>query len=281
MKRTALNSLPSDWQDWVIGNLARACEPSGVADILIRDGRFDPALARAAVEEASAGRVATMPSRISAMPDIDTQSNSILTADRVVDVLFTLKSPRIVLLGNVLSDEEADALTAYCQSRLERSPVVNDDDGSIQQHQSRTSRGAFIQRKETELVSRIETRLAELSGWPVERSEGLQIQQYEHTNEYRPHFDWFDPDLPGPRKHMEHGGQRLATFVIYLSDVESGGATAFPEFGLEVWPRKGNAVFFQNTDNNHIPDKRTLHAGTPVVRGVKTIANKWLREYTY
>lgn len=281
MKRTALNSLPSDWQEWVIGNLARACEPSGVAEILVRDGRFDPTLARAAVEEASVGRVATMPSRISAMPDIDTQSNSILTSDRVVDVLFTLKSPRIVLLGNVLSDEEADELTAYCQSRLERSPVVNDDDGSIQQHQSRTSRGAFIQRKETELVGRIEARLAELAGWPIERSEGLQIQQYEHTNEYRPHFDWFDPDLPGPRKHMEHGGQRLATFVIYLSDVESGGATAFPEFGLEVWPRKGNAVFFQNTDNAHIPDNRTLHAGTPVVRGVKTIANKWLREHTY
>ena len=281
MERTALNSLPSDWQDWVIGNLARACEPNGVAEVLIRDGHFDPALARAAVEEASAGRLMAMSSRIPAMPDINTQSNAILTSDRIVDVLFTLNSPRIVLLGNVLSNEEADALTVYCQPRLERSPVVNDDDGSVQQHHSRTSRGAFIHRSETELVGRIEARLAELAGWPIERAEGLQIQQYEHTNEYRPHFDWFDPDLPGPRKHMEHGGQRLATFVIYLSDVESGGATAFPEFGLEVWPRKGNAVFFQNTDAAHIPDKRTLHAGTPVVRGVKTIANKWLRENPY
>jgi len=281
MTMTALNSLPTAWQDWIVGNLARACEPNGMAEILVRDGRFDPLLARSAIEEAGQGRVKLRPPILAAMPDIDTSANSIRTSDRVVDVLLTMTSPRIVVLGNVLSDEEATALTAYCQSRLERSPVVNDDDGTVQQHQSRTSRGAFIQRAETELVGRVETRLAELACWPVDHAEGLQVQQYDATNEYRPHFDWFDPELPGPRKHMEHGGQRLATFVIYLSDVESGGATAFPEFGLEVWPRKGNAVFFQNTNSQHVPDRRTLHGGTPVVRGVKTIANKWLRERKY
>ena len=281
MKNTALNTLPPDWQTWIVGNLARSCDAEGVVEILVREGRFDPALARAAIEEASEGRIRLMPAPVATMPDINTSSNTLLTSDRVVDVLLTVKSPRIVVLGNVLSDEEADALTAYCQPRLERSPVVNDDDGSIQQHQSRTSRGAFIQRMETELVARVEGRLAQLANWPAERGEGLQIQQYEATNEYRPHFDWFDPDLAGPRKHMEHGGQRLATFVIYLSDVESGGATAFPELGLEVWPKKGNAIFFQNTNSQHVPDRRTLHAGTPVVRGVKTIANKWLREHTY
>jgi prolyl 4-hydroxylase len=281
MNKAALNSLPRDWQDWIAGNLARSCEAESIAEILMREGRFDAALVRAAIEEASNGRVKLTPTPLPTMPDIDTRSNCVQACDRVVDVLLTVASPRIVLLGNVLSDEEATALTAYCQQKLERSPVVNDDDGSVQQHQSRTSRGAFIQRMETELVARVEARLAKLANWPVERGEGLQVQQYESTNEYRPHFDWFDPDLPGPQKHMEHGGQRLATFVIYLSDVESGGATAFPELGLEVWPKKGNAIFFQNTSGEHVPDRRTLHAGAPVVRGVKTIANKWLRARNY
>src|SRR6185295_14930412 len=145
MTKTAFHSLPSAWQDWIAGNLARACEPAGMAEILVRDGRFDPSLARSAIEEASDGSVKLCQPALAALPDIDTSSNSIHTSDRVVDVLFTLASPRIVLLGNVLSEEEASALTAYCQSRLERSPVVNDDDGTIQQHRSRTSRGAFIQ----------------------------------------------------------------------------------------------------------------------------------------
>ncbi len=245
----------------------------------MRGCHLDLASALAAIEEASDGKIQLRAAL--AMPDIDTSSNSIHTSDRVVDVLVTLAAPRIVLLGNVLSEDECDALTGLCEPGLTRSPVVDDADGSLQMHQRRTSRGTMLQRAQTPLVERIEARLSQIARWPIERGEGLQIQQYEATNEYQPHFDWFDPELPGPRKHMEHGGQRLATFVLYLSHVGAGGGTAFPGLGLEVLPRKGSAVFFQNTNARHLPDRRTLHAGSPVVRGVKTIANKWLRERSY
>jgi prolyl 4-hydroxylase len=30
-----------------------------------------------------------------------------------------------------------------------------------------------------------------------------------------------------------------------------------------------------------LPDQKTLHAGLPVVKGAKIIANKWLREKPY
>jgi prolyl 4-hydroxylase len=280
MGNSALQALPPEWQHWIAENVARSCDPNEMANLLVRDGHFDVKLAQAAIAEASNGHIA-LPAVTLEMPEIDTRANAIHTSDRVVDVLLTLASPRIVLLGNVLSDEECDAMAAYCEPRLMRSSVVNDADGSMQTHQNRTSSGAMIQRAETELIERVEARLAELAHWPVERGEGMQIQHYEATNEYRPHFDWFDPELPGPRKHMEHGGQRLGTFVLYLSDVEQGGGTAFPAIGLEVLPKKGGAVFFQNTDSQHRPNRHTLHAGSPVVRGVKVIANKWLRERTY
>jgi prolyl 4-hydroxylase len=280
IQKLALSSLPRDWQNWVEENLARSCDPRGMAEIMVRDGRFDPNLVRAALEEASSGKDRITSPAVS-MPDIDTSSNAIRTSDRTIDVLLTLESPRIVLLGNVLSAEECDALVDYCQPRLQRSPVVDDGDGTMQMHAQRTSRGAMIQRAEIPLVECVEARLAEIARWPVGYSEGLQIQQYQANDEYRPHFDWFDPALPGPRKHMEHGGQRLATFIIYLSDVECGGGTAFPAIGLDVLPKRGGAVFFQNTNSSRVPDRRTLHAGSPVERGVKSIANKWLRERAY
>ncbi|HVL77202.1 MAG TPA: 2OG-Fe(II) oxygenase, partial [Noviherbaspirillum sp.] len=158
---------------------------------------------------------------------------------------------------------------------------VADRDGDNQVTSLRTSRGAMLQRAETELVARIEARLAALTRWPAERGEGLQLLRYEKGNEYRPHFDWFDPALPGPARHLERGGQRLATIVMYLSDVEAGGGTTFPEAGLQIQPRRGHAVFFANTDRFHVPDPRSLHAGEPVERGVKYIATKWLRTTTY
>lgn len=276
----ALASLPHTWQQWIQENIARGCESGSMEAVMVRDGHFDLRLARAAIAEARGDKL-NAPAPMPPLPRIDTSSNLIQTPDRQVEVLMTLQTPRIVLLGNVVSDEECDALIAYGESRLERSPVVADKDGSTQVHAHRTSRGAMLQRGETDLVARFEARLAAIVNWPVENGEGLQLLRYEKGNEYRPHFDWFDPALPGPRKHLERGGQRVATIITYLSDVEQGGGTSFPNIGVQVQPKKGCAVYFANTDPHGMPDHQTLHAGEPVAAGVKFIATKWLREREY
>jgi prolyl 4-hydroxylase len=280
MAKTALSSLPQEWQFWITENLTRACEPGTMAAVMVRDGRFDRSLAQAAIEEARKANFADLLA-LKAIPEIDTTTNAIQTPDRVVDVLLTLAAPRIVLLGNVLADEECDALCAYADQRLTRSPVVGDSNGAAQVDSDRTSRGAMLARGETELIARIDARLASIARWPVGRGEGLQVQRYGIGNEYRSHYDWFDASLPGPRKHLERGGQRVGTFVLYLCDVEQGGGTSFPGLGLEVQPKKGNAIYFANTNAYGAPDRETLHAGMPVVKGVKFIANKWLRETEY
>lgn len=280
MMKSALATLPPVWQAWINDNLARGCEPGSMAAVMVRDGRFDAQLARAVIEEARRSSP-RLPAEMQPMPTINTSYNTIVAPDRVVDVLLTLKSPRVVLLGNVLSHEECDTLVAYSRDRLERSPVISEKDEKTRLHEHRSSRGAMLQRGESELVARIEARLAGLTAWPAERGEGLQVLHYEKGNEYRPHFDWFDPALPGPRKHLERGGQRLATVIMYLSDVDQGGATSFPEVGLQVQPKKGCAVFFANTDGFGAPDHKALHAGEPVERGTKVIATKWLRQREY
>jgi prolyl 4-hydroxylase len=280
MAKTALASLPQEWQLWITENLARACEPGSMAAVMVRDGKFEKRLATVAIEEARKANFAELPA-LRQVPEIDTRSNTIQTPDRTIDVLLTLAAPRIVVLGNVVSKEECDELCAYVDHRLTRSPVVSDASGAAQVDSERTSRGAMLRRGETELIARIDARLASIAGWPVERGEGLQVQRYETGNEYRPHYDWFDAALPGPRKHLERGGQRVGTFILYLCDVEQGGATSFPGLGLDVQPKKGNALYFANTDAYGAPDRETLHAGMPVVKGVKFIANKWLRESEY
>ncbi|WP_229260157.1 2OG-Fe(II) oxygenase [Duganella aquatilis] len=294
--QNAFASLPLTWRDWIMENLARACSPLDMANSMARSGQYSMTVARAAIDEAvrmragaaTAGGTAAAPAAAASafsapreMPYIDVSSNRIATPDREVEVLFVLKKPQVILLGNVLSDAECDAIVAHCGTRYTRSTVTAEADGASVVHEGRTSEMAFIQRGEAEVAERIDRRLAALAHWSPECTEPFQLQKYGQTQEYRPHYDWLDPDSAGHRPHLARGGQRLATFVLYLCDVEQGGGTVFPSLGLEVFPKKGSALWFLNTDSNHQPDTQTLHGGAPVVKGTKIIANKWLRQERY
>ncbi len=196
--------------------------------------------------------------------------------DRTVHVLNAMENPRIVVLGNLLSDEECDALIELAKPRLARSLTVATKTGGEEVNDDRTSNGMFFQRGEHEVVKRLEARLARLLDWPEENGEGLQILHYRPGAEYKPHYDYFDPVEPGTPTILKRGGQRVATIVMYLAEPDKGGGTTFPDVNLVVAPKRGNAVFF-SYDRPH-PVTRTLHGGAPVVAGEKWIATKWLRE---
>jgi len=195
--------------------------------------------------------------------------------DRHVQALAVMREPNIVVLAQVLSDEECDALVEAARPRLSRSLTVAVKTGGEEENVDRTSQGMFFARGENETIARIEARLAHLLNWPMENGEGLQILRYGPGAEYKPHYDYFDPHEPGTPRILERGGQRVATVVIYLNEPEAGGGTVFPDVQFECMPRKGHAVFF-NYSRPH-PDSRSLHGGSPVISGEKWIATKWLR----
>lgn len=209
-------------------------------------------------------------------PDLDESPLYIDAGDRRVHVLQAMAMPRIVVFGGLLSDVECEELIALARPRLARSLTVATQTGGEEVNQDRTSNGMFFQRGENQLVQRIEARIARLVNWPVEHGEGLQILQYGPGAEYKPHYDYFDPDQPGTPTILKRGGQRVGTLVMYLAEPEKGGGTVFPDVHLEVAPKRGNAVFF-SYERPH-PSTRTLHGGTAVRAGEKWIATKWLRE---
>lgn len=209
-------------------------------------------------------------------PALDDAPLYLHAGDRRVAVLSSMAQPRIVVFGNLLDDQECEALIAAARPCMNRSLTVAGATGGEEVNDDRTSQGMFFSRAENELVARIEARIARLLRWPVENGEGLQILHYRPGAEYKPHHDYFDPHEPGTPTLLRRGGQRVATLVIYLSEPEQGGGTTFPEVQLEVAPKRGNAVFF-SYERPH-PVTRTLHGGAPVITGEKWIATKWLRE---
>ena len=229
-----------------------------------------PLKASAQAAKAAAGAVP--------VPTMDlSQSPRMLDAgDRQVAVLSTLASPRVVVLGGLLSNEECDALIAAARPRMARSLTVETKTGGEELNESRTSNGMFFNRGESELIQRIEARIARLLNWPVENGEGMQVLYYGVGAEYKPHYDYFDPAEPGTPTILKRGGQRVGTLVMYLNEPERGGGTTFPDVSLEVAPQRGNAVFFSYDKPD--PSTRTLHGGAPVIEGEKWVATKWLRQ---
>lgn len=209
-------------------------------------------------------------------PAIDGGINVIDVDGHPVRVLLSLKVPRVVLFGGLLTDAECDALIEQAQPRLSRSETVINATGGSEVNAARTSDGMFFQRGESPLIQRVENRIARLLGWPVKWGEGLQVLHYRPGAEYKPHHDYFDPQHSGTEAVLKRGGQRVATLVMYLNTPEQGGATTFPDVALEVAAIKGNAVFF-SYDRPHATT-RTLHGGAPVIQGTKWVATKWLRE---
>jgi prolyl 4-hydroxylase len=247
-----------------------------VKPLTAETAQVEPATTQPATTEPTGQKAPSSSSEILAA-----SPNTIDTSDRGVRILFALNAPRVILFGGLLSAEECDEMVRLATPKLTRSTVVNSATGAYDVHDARTSRGAHFERGENDLIRRIEARISELTSMPVENGEPIQILHYVPGAEYKPHFDYFDPKLPGNEKVLSMGGQRIATLIMYLNDVVSGGSTVFPDIGLDVLPHKGNAVFFAYSSERGELDNRTLHGSSPVAGGEKWIATKWIRVGPY
>ncbi|EOD40839.1 hypothetical protein EMIHUDRAFT_222190 [Emiliania huxleyi CCMP1516] len=80
----------------------------------------------------------------------------------------------------------------------------------------------------------------------------------------------------GEAGHAAGPGLRLATVLVYLTSLASGGETDFPRLGLRVRPRRGCAlVFFPASEDwlDGLPCPDSLHAALPVPSGE---GEKWI-----
>ena len=277
------DSLNADLRRWLQTSIDAGHDSEALQQAL-RAAGYDSGFARQAVEVALARLRPAGDELAQSQPVVEpfaVSANTVAAGDRTVEILMTVGSPRIVLFGNLLSAEECEQMIEASRRRLQRSTVVNAETGAYDVHADRTSDGTHFERGENPLVARIEARISELTGCPVENGEPLQVLHYLPGAEYKPHHDYFDAAQPGNDRVLALGGQRIATVVMYLNDVEAGGSTVFPALGLDVLPRRGSAVYFAYTGASGETDPRTLHGGSPVVAGEKWVATKWLRQRRY
>ncbi|KAG4121008.1 hypothetical protein ERO13_D11G178700v2 [Gossypium hirsutum] len=203
--------------------------------------------------------------------------------------------PRAFIYHNFLSKEECEYLIDLAKPHMEKSTVVDSETGKSKDSRVRTSSGTFLPRGRDKIIRNIEQRIADFTFIPVEHGEGLQVLHYEVGQKYEPHFDYFMDEF-----NTKNGGQRIATVLMYLSDVEEGGETVFPSAkgnisavpwwnelsecgkgGLSVKPKMGDALLFWSMKPDATLDPSSLHGGCPVIRGNKWSSTKWIRVNEY
>ncbi|XP_034668643.1 prolyl 4-hydroxylase subunit alpha-2 [Drosophila subobscura] len=181
--------------------------------------------------------------------------------------------PLIWLYHDVISDSEIAALTAnltyedmtqgytdnYTTVEKERLFHVKVFEGS----------GEKLDR---DLVNRME----DISGLNAGDHTHLARMNYGLGSHFPEHGDYSDIKA---NPELVEEGDRLVTFLFYMTDVPLGGATIFPKINLTIQPKKGSALFWYNIHNDWEPHLLTRHGVCPMIDGNRWILTKSLMAY--
>jgi prolyl 4-hydroxylase len=126
-------------------------------------------------------------------------------------------------------------------------------------------------------IRMLQRRIDDLLGLDADYGETIQGQRYAVGQEFRQHYDHFNPSHKLWAEEQKRGGQRSWTAMAYLNAVEEGGSTDFPLVNLSIPPQPGALLIWNNMKADGTPNSKALHAGTPVIRGVKYVLTKWYR----
>lgn len=194
--------------------------------------------------------------------------------------------PWVVTLDNFLTAEECDTMIQLgykYEYQVSKDVGGQKFDGSHEGvlSERRTSENAWCSRfagcRNETIPTRIHQRMSDVLGIPPENSEDMQVLKYEVGQFYRVHHDYI------PHQADRQCGPRILTFFLYLSDVEGGGGTRFPQLGITVEPKQGRALIWPSVYNSDPfkKDARMMHEAMEVTAGTKFAANGWFHMYDY
>lgn len=210
-----------------------------------------------------------------ALASLGTEVRNRLMNDPAI-LQVAVEGAELFAAGSFLSAGECGRLVTMIDEIAQPSRLFDSEYGGIY----RTSYSSDLDGNDS-LVRMIDRRICDLLGIKSEWGESIQGQRYSPGQEFHGHYDWFDPTAaywPGENKR---GGQRSWTAMVYLNDVEEGGATVFERLGVSVQPQAGAMLAWNNARPDGSLNPEVLHAAKPVIRGVKYVITKWFRTRTW
>jgi hypothetical protein len=122
-----------------------------------------------------------------------------------------------------------------------------------------------------ELLATVESRLEASFDAPRATLEWWQATRYPVDGKFDYHLDagyWED----------HHAGDRVRTFLLFLTTPAAGGGTHFRALDVLVEAKAGRLLVWDNLFADGTPDHRMIHSGTPLREGRKVTLLTWQRQ---
>ncbi|XP_065062903.1 prolyl 4-hydroxylase subunit alpha-1-like [Rhopilema esculentum] len=204
------------------------------------------------------------------------QANAPRTKLKPLRVERVWVSPEIFLFRGILSESEIQKIKELATPRLNRATIQDPNTGELKVADYRISKSAWLKYDSHPILTGIKRRTEDASGLTLDTAEELQVANYGIGGHYEPHFDFAREDED---KFTDLGtGNRIATMLFYISNVEAGGATVFTYAEAAIKPSKGDGAFWFNLKKSGEGDYSTRHAACPVLAGTKWVSNIWIHE---
>ncbi|KAL5184123.1 putative prolyl 4-hydroxylase 9 [Glycine soja] len=237
--------------------------------------------------------------------------------DSITSIPFQVLSwrPRAVYFPNFATAEQCESIIDVAKDGLKPSTLaLRQGETEDNTKGIRTSSGVFVSASEdkTRTLDVIEEKIARATMIPRSHGEGdFKLSEespcFRHLISYamRSIKDIILIMMHSILLNMAHKRANgipeerakwcyyMASFLLYLTDVEEGGETMFPFenglnmdgnygyedcIGLKVKPRQGDGLLFYSLLTNGTIDPTSLHGSCPVIKGEKWVATKWIRD---
>jgi prolyl 4-hydroxylase len=124
------------------------------------------------------------------------------------------------------------------------------------------------------ILDRVERRLGRLFGVEPAYLESWQATTYPFRGKFYYHLDagyW----------EGHHAGDRILTFLLYLTTPARGGGTHFRALDTYVEARAGRLLVWDNLFPDGGANHRMIHSSVPLLGGKKTTLITWQRQERY
>jgi prolyl 4-hydroxylase len=183
------------------------------------------------------------------------------------------RAPRICVFHGLLSQDECDYIRRLADPDLVPAMIYAASGEGMRDPHRDSDNMVITPLAEDLVIQSFLGRIADVTHTDIAHGEPLHVLRYRPGQQYRPHHD-AHAFTPIPKR-------RHQTAILYLNNDYEGGATTFPELGIEVRGVPGDLLVFDNLTADGEPDLRMLHAGNPVTKGEKWIATRWIRGSDY